>query len=201
MFLFIDTSVELQLVLLNSDFRIQDSLIEKNKASHQFHFIIHDFLSKHDKKLKELEGIIALAGPGSYTGMRLSDGFSTLCKWQGMKVYSFFHYDVPVILNQTEGVYLTDAFKGEFFLKSINSPNSKIIPYDQIDFALQDEGVIWYSSVQRLDLIKNQKILKNINQELMNHSEKIFSYIVNNKIEKKMEYFRLAEAEFKVSQS
>ena len=98
MYLFIDTTQFITLGLLDSELNwVSFKLIEDKKSSATLHFLVDDLLSTKKIEFSELAGIIYMAGPGSYTGMRVSQGFVDICRLEGMPIYSLYHYQVPAL--------------------------------------------------------------------------------------------------------
>jgi tRNA threonylcarbamoyladenosine biosynthesis protein TsaB len=146
-YLFIDSTLGLEIGLLDSQFRWVDfSTYDSKKPSEIIHFEIHQLLNKHHLKLKSLE-CFTTSGPGSYTGMRTSEGLVQVLALSGMKIYSFYHFEVPKLTGVKEGFWVTNAFKGQVFVYTwneekeekllINKENFQI-HNDQIGFTLDD---------------------------------------------------------------
>ena len=98
MYLYLDTSEDLTLAVIHSDYElIELSEIKTKKTSLVLQSSIDELMQKHEVTFSKLEGIIFCAGPGSYTGMRVGQGFVDICGWQGIKTYSFYHFQIPKI--------------------------------------------------------------------------------------------------------
>jgi tRNA threonylcarbamoyladenosine biosynthesis protein TsaB len=113
--LFLDTTAGLTYGLLDEKFSwlAYESSNEKRPSEH-IHEKIFFMLSKLNIQLSQIR-IITLAGPGSYTGMRLSEGFADIAEWNGVKVFSFYHFEIPKLTGVLSGRWITNAFKNEIF--------------------------------------------------------------------------------------
>jgi tRNA threonylcarbamoyladenosine biosynthesis protein TsaB len=201
MYLFIDTSTNLKIALISDQLKFINLESYNTTLTSIFHSTVYSFLKKHNLELEKLSGIISISGPGSYTGMRLSEGFTQILKLKNMKIFNFYYYEIPKYLNVKNGLYITDAFKGEFFIHAWGDHNfEKVIPYDQIEYYLKGYSEVWYSSIQKLDLIKDKVNLLNVFDEFYKNPEGILLPIIKNNVERTINYFRLAEVEFKTSE-
>lgn len=132
--LFFDTTNSIKLGLLDDGLSwISYESHPSKKASQAIHGLIHDLLEKNDLKLKDVKKIYKIAGPGSYTGMRVSEGMSQIFEWNQFKNISFYHYDISQILNPEEGIWAAKAFKNEYFIYEWDkdSCHNKIISYEE----------------------------------------------------------------------
>ena len=115
MFLYIDTSNKNTVGLLEkaSEYSWVDFQTSEKKAS----FIqseIASLLQKHNLNFDQLEGIIYSAGPGSYTGMRVTQGLIGSIQSLNLESHGFYHFE---LVDQIENsLWLSSAFKNEFFL-------------------------------------------------------------------------------------
>lgn len=115
-YLYLDTTDHLVVGLLTNNFDwIDFNEIFDKKSSRLIHPLIDDTLKKAHVKPLELRGIIQVAGPGSYTGMRVSEGISRVFALHGVVRHAFYHFEVPSLLDIRKGMFVSKAFKGEFF--------------------------------------------------------------------------------------
>jgi len=187
--LFIDTTKFITIGLLDSDFRWLDySRFDELKASAAVHFKIYEILKKYNLQIEELEQIIYMAGPGSYTGMRVSEGMADIFKMAKIPVYSFYHFQVPNMLNIKSGVWKSDAFKKEVFLYSWNSDghSQKLIKKEDDD--LSD----YYSSFDDMGTIGSTDLM------IKKNSSSILRQVVESNLEEKLYYYRSIDDEYKV---
>lgn len=116
MYLYLDTTFGTSIGLLKPDFFWLD-FIENDgqKNASTLHSSIDQLCIKNNIDINQIEGLIQVAGPGGYTGLRVSDGISQTFSWFGYSTFSFYHFEVLGFLGLTEGLWLSNAFKGELF--------------------------------------------------------------------------------------
>jgi tRNA threonylcarbamoyladenosine biosynthesis protein TsaB len=204
--LFLDSTHNLSLGLLNESFEWRDyRYFGEGKSATKLHQCLHNLLKDHNLKLKDLDLAVQIAGPGSYTGMRVSDGFFQTLKLFGLKTNSIYHFDVLSLLKVENACWISNAFKGEIFSYKINN--------GQIVQNLQSEK----DFLAGLDSFSNQKLYTHFNDafspsfktwahdkkiqetsELIKaNSNKIFSQIIDSNYEKSLFYYRQIDQEFK----
>lgn len=194
MYLFIDTTKDITLGVLDQEFNwLQYDYYHAAKGSAQIHAYIHEACRRQNIKTADLDGLVQVAGPGSYTGMRVSDGVSQIFNWQNFKTYGFYHYDVPLILGHQKGVWVANAFKGELFCCRWQGENitKELVDTDKFDIS-GDEDIYTSFKDDKLDgdLIYTSELIKN-------NSKKVFSYIISNNIKKELYYYRSIDQEYK----
>ena len=83
MYLFVDTTDKITFGLLDDQFQWKEYFYDpKMVISTKIHLLIHEVLKKYELTFSDLNSIIYCAGPGSYTGMRVSEGISQILQWQ-----------------------------------------------------------------------------------------------------------------------
>lgn len=196
MFLFIDTTQDITLGLLDKDCSWKSyQFFENVKGSAVIHKYIYDVLKEHDVALRSIEGIIQIAGPGSYTGMRVSDGLSQIFDWEGFKTYSFYHYDVPRFLDKDKGIWISNAFKGEYFVFEWDEKNTKssLVKAQEMEAVLKSTPEIYSSFlVKGIDMD-----IKFTSKLIYKNSSKLFSKIVAEEMKSPLYYYRTVEEEYK----
>ena len=181
--LYIDTSKQLIIGLLNSFWEFAH--LEKfsdTKNSAVLYRKIFDILESYNVKPLQLKAFIHAAGPGSYTGIRLSWGMADIFQWHGIESYGFYHFEVPSYLGVREGSWIANAFKREVFCYSWkdNEKTSCLI-----------------SESEAHDFIEKSYDHASTQNMIENNSKIFFQYVVKNKIQKKPYYFRPLDKEFK----
>ena len=187
--LFIDTTKFITIGLLDSEFKWLDySRFDELKASAAVHFKIYEVLKRHDLQIEKLDQIIYMAGPGSYTGMRVSEGMADIFKMAKIPVYSFYHFQVPSMLNIECGVWKSDAFKNEVFLYRWSSENhsQKLIKKEEDDYS------DYYCSFNDIDTIGSTDLM------IKDNSNTILKLVVEKKLKEKLYYYRSIDDEYKV---
>lgn len=163
----------------------------------------HKLLTDFDIKPSELRGIVTVAGPGFYTGLRLSEGFSDVFKFFQIPHYSFYTYSLPAWCGVVQGVWFTKAYRGEYFLHHWNGVTfeNKLITAADLAENLKLEALVYIHSDASLDDKSRPLLQKTIetNSLLQQHPELIFKKVLADKLSCESFYFRAPEDEFRVS--
>ncbi|MCY4645161.1 MAG: hypothetical protein OXB88_11140 [Bacteriovoracales bacterium] len=172
------------------------------KSSKIIHREIFEMLYKHHIDVMKLKGIIHAAGPGSYTGVRLSYGMSQIFEWQGIKSYGFYHFDVPYFFGIKNGCWIARAFKGEIFNYCWESKKNNISLLPEKNFfdsyskgSLNEKESLYTHFPESLD--QSEVMIYSTHQMIKEKPIFFFKHIVENNITKKPYYFRTLEKEFK----
>lgn len=193
--LFVDSTAGLIIGLLNPNFEwVEYVNIDEKRPSEIIHFEIFNLIKAHNLELANMQCFIS-SGPGSYTGMRLSEGLAQVLELSQMPVYSFYHFDVPRFCGIKKGIWATNAFKGQIFVYEWNedSINRKLI--NKEDFALEKD-VLGFT----LDITEPLFVHFTSTEELIKkRAPEVFSRIFNQKLREKPYYFRTLEQEFSQS--
>ncbi len=201
-YLFLDTTDHLVLGLLNDKFEwIEFYESEERKSSSKIHGIIHELTERHNIELSKLNGVIQVAGPGSYTGMRVSDGIVQVLEWNKIKSYGLYHFEIPDLLGESPYCWYANAFKGEVFVyekseageskRLFNEGQAKSLIKDKIESG--EKAYTHYGSESVFpDTHFSSEILKNC-------PEKIFPKVISRDLVTEIYYYRSLEEEFKPS--
>lgn len=195
--LFLDTSQKVTFGILDEDYQwLRFHISEDTKASKVLHLLIHEALEELGFELSALNEIFYLTGPGSYTGVRVAQGFVEILEWQGFEAYSCRHFDIPLILGRKRGAFVSKAFKQEAFLYEWDgeSHKQKLMPEELARERISNlagEGVACFSSEQDFykeclstyDLIENQP-------------STLFANMKKRKMKSDVFYYRNLEEEF-----
>lgn len=118
-YLYIDTTNDLCIGMLSKDFSWVSFDIFQEKAS-LLQAKIDDILNKNKISFSSITRVYYMAGPGSYTGMRITQGFIDFLKSEGIHCFGDYHHLLPFYSKRNEYFWVSDAFKGEFFLGNQN---------------------------------------------------------------------------------
>ena len=200
--LFIDSSYDITLGLLNGNLGWHDlRLFRGQKASATLQTETHRLLKDFSTEMKDLSGIISVAGPGFYTGLRLSEGFADVTKFFSIPHFSFYTYEIPLWLGHNEGTWLTKAYRGEYFIYQWNGTHSEIKLVSAKDLPqLKIAGQVFIHSETSLDE-KLQPFTTNAistSELLRMNPEKIFSVVMKG-MQRESYYFRAPEDEFRMN--
>ncbi|MBC98126.1 MAG: hypothetical protein CME63_10270 [Halobacteriovoraceae bacterium] len=196
-YLFLDTSAYIQVGLLEEDLSwIHHEVIQNRKGSQLLHKVIYDCLKDFNLSFKDIKAILLGNGPGSYTGIRIGEGFSQILALEGIEIFSFYHYEVPAFCNIEEYKFYERAFKGEVFefSKSGDKEEKSLISeekFKQRDFS--DEH-LYHLTGELLD-----QDLLSIYTLVKKNPRDIFSKVIKRAEHLPPYYFRPLEKEFNVS--
>lgn len=169
----------------------------ETKASRDLHFQIYQILLEKNIQMKEIDGLVICSGPGSYTGMRFTEGFAQLWELEGRPAYSFYFFEFPSLIGIKEGVWISKAFKGEYFLYSWRGEksSSELIPESQINQRLDEYSKV-YAPASIIPVDNSEKYISST-QLLRNHPDFISS-LLPKKMRKSPYYYRVLTDEFKL---
>jgi tRNA threonylcarbamoyladenosine biosynthesis protein TsaB len=202
--LFIDSTYNLTLGLLDEGYSwLELAHHAGQKSSAILQKEVYSVCSHHNLKLKDVEGIISIAGPGFYTGLRLSEGFADILKFMQIPNYSFYSYEIPFWLGHEEGVWMTKAYRGEYFFhhwKGEDSYNKLVTNNELPDYMASLDKVFIHSPTSMDEL--SLGLVKSFDStfDLLKASpEAVFKKVVELKLNRDSYYFRAPEDEFRVS--
>jgi tRNA threonylcarbamoyladenosine biosynthesis protein TsaB len=201
-YLFIDSTYDLSLGILDDGLNwLSFETHSGQKASAIIQAKTFSMLDSFKIKSHELSGVIAIHGPGFYTGLRLSEGFADVFDYFGIKKYSFYSYEIPQWCGFSKGCWFTKAYRGEYFFFRWDSTISRheMVQVKDLESAIGSEQFFIHSK-SSLDSISSPLIQNPLEttQLLKNHPEKIFSEVLKDQRREPF-YFRAPEDEFKVN--
>lgn len=204
--LFIDSTYDITLGILDDNLGwIKFDRFYGQKASAIIQSETYNLLSSAGIKLTDLKSVITIAGPGFYTGLRLSEGFADVLIFLGIKHYSFLSYDIPVLTGVTSGAWLTKAYRGEYFFHFWDGKvarNELVAAKDLENFlGTVDKSNFYIHSDTAIDDFSRNMLGKCLNTHdlLKQKSQMIFSTVLKSETKVDSFYFRAPEDEFKVS--
>jgi tRNA threonylcarbamoyladenosine biosynthesis protein TsaB len=204
--LFIDSTYDVTLGILDaSQGWIQFEKFANQKASAIIQTETHNLLQAAKLNVADLDSVITVAGPGFYTGLRLSEGFADVFLFSGKKHYSFMTYDIPKWIGVKSGVWMTKAYRGEYFFHIWNGETARneLVSVKELEGFLKnvDKSHFYIHSDSAIDDFSRALIPAAISTVdlLKTHSQKIFSHIIKANSKVDSYYFRAPEDEFKVS--
>jgi tRNA threonylcarbamoyladenosine biosynthesis protein TsaB len=204
-YLFVDSTYDITLGILDDDFRwIEFKKFTGQKASIILQTETHKLFELHGLKAKDIKGLFTIAGPGFYTGLRLSEGLSDVFKFFNIPHISFYSYEVPWWCGHKKGAWFTKAYRGEYFLHRWREQDvsSELIDVKNVQEKLMSLEVPLFihgeSSLDKLslDAIKSSTSSMEL---LKTNSQNIFSLLWKNQTTRESFYFRAPEDEFRVS--
>jgi len=194
--LFLDTSAFIQVGLLDENLEwISYQLIKNKKGSQVLHGLIFDLLVDQKLSIKDIKRLIVANGPGSYTGIRLAEGFAQILELEEVEIINFYHFEVPYFLGSSEYSYLASAFKGEYFCYSMKDgqEEKKLISQEQFS-SIEESNQIFHIGEE-----VGGRTFNSLYPKFENMSVRIFSEVISRKMRYEPFYFRPLEKEFKPS--
>ncbi len=194
MHLYLDTTFGVTVGLLDEDFKwLYYTFSDEKKSSTIIHSQINQALSGASLEISKLSSVICVAGPGSYTGMRVSKGITDVLEWQGIEVYSFYQYDVPLLVDRSEGIWFSNAFKGEYFLHEFkgDKASQKLVEKSKALEKINDSDIPIFC-------LRNEEGENFISTQSLIHenSEMLFKKVVDRKMKRELFYYRGLDQEF-----
>lgn len=204
--LFIDSTYDISLGILDDNHGwIKFEKFLGHKASAIIQTETHHLLKSLGLKITDLTSIITIAGPGFYTGLRLSEGFADVLMFSGLKHNSFLSYDIPAFSGVPSGVWMTKAYRGEYFFHFWNESSSRneLVAAKDLEKFLEtvDKSAFYIHSDSAIDDFSRNLLEKcfTTSDLLKTKPEIIFSSILKSQVKVDSFYFRAPEDEFKVS--
>lgn len=190
--LFVDSTLKLVVGLLDSNYSWLEYLnFDEKKPSEIIHFEIFNLIKKYDLSLTNIQCFV-MGGPGSYTGMRLTEGLAQIFELNHMQVYSFYHFQVPVLCGIPKGFWASNAFKGQVFIYSWDGEHREKKLLDKNLFVVENEKQGFTLDTTDLlfqNLVSTQKLIKE-------KSPEIFAQVSVKKLREPPYYFRSLDEEF-----
>ncbi|MES2528601.1 MAG: hypothetical protein V4598_16075 [Bdellovibrionota bacterium] len=200
--LFIDSSYDITLGLLDENLGWHDLRVFRGqRASATLQTETHKLMKDFHLEMKNLKGVVSIAGPGFYTGLRLSEGFADVTKFFTLPHNSFYSYEVPLWLGHNEGTWITKAYRGEYFIYDWKGETSRIRLISTKDLPdLKITNQVFIHSDTSLDEKLSSFAVGAISTSdlLKNHSQKIFSHVLKG-MTRESYYFRAPEDEFRMN--
>lgn len=195
--LYLDTSEGLKLGLLNEELNWIDFLdLETRRTSDVVHSQIVNILEKYNLSISDIDSVFLMAGPGSYTGMRVAEGIAQVLEMEGKQIFSFHSFRIPQFLGLENYRWVYPAFKGEIHIRSSNGTTELLLKEDfqrlvaeNDQFTYITHGANEVSEYCQIDTTKN----------LSDTPEIILKSVRDQDLRDRPFYFRPADVEFKKS--
>jgi tRNA threonylcarbamoyladenosine biosynthesis protein TsaB len=201
--LYVDTTYDITLGLLGEDFQwLGFKHFHGQKVSSVLQLETYHLCQQNNLLPHQLESLIFVAGPGFYTGLRLSEGLADVFSFFGIPAYSFYTHELPRVFGIDSGVWITKAYRGEYFIYNWNknSQSSQLISAQSLsDYATETE--VFIHSESALDEMLRVHFPNRISTHEMLHQspEPLVSWVLAEKTRRESYYFRAPEDEFRVS--
>lgn len=199
--LFIDSSYDITLGLLDEgmewlDFRI----FRGQRASSTLQTETHRLLKDFNKQMKDLKKVVTIAGPGFYTGLRLSEGFSDVTSFFNIPYNSFYTYEIPLMTGVQEGTWVTKAYRGEYFFYEWKNGEGKAKLLEVKDLTAPSGQVFIHSDISLDEKLKPFTTNAISTSDLLKaNPKKIFEKVLSENLKRESYYFRAPEDEFRMN--
>lgn len=199
--LFIDSSYDITLGLLDEgmewlDFRI----FRGQRATTTLQTEIHRLLKDFDKKMNDLTRVVTIAGPGFYTGLRLSEGFSDVTSFFNIAYNSFYTYEIPLMTGIQEGTWVTKAYRGEYFFYDWKNGEGKAKLLEAKDLVAPKGQVFIHSDISLDEKLKPFTANAVSTSDLLKQNpKKVFDIVLKQNLKRESYYFRAPEDEFRMN--
>ena len=152
-------------------------------------------------KVKDLNGVITIAGAGFYTGLRLSEGFADIFKAFKIPSYNLYSHEIPKLAGVVSGVWVTKAYRGEYLFSYWGDfQKTELVTASDITQKIQAEKIIYIHSQSALDELAIRSLNVSISTaELIQKKPEILEKVVVENWKRESYYFRAPEDEFKVN--
>jgi tRNA threonylcarbamoyladenosine biosynthesis protein TsaB len=198
--LFVDTTYDICLGLLGDDLKWIEIRTQKGqRASAVLQNQVYGICKEHEIFPADLKGIISVAGPGFYTGLRLSQGFADIFKVFGVPSMSFYTYEIPRWCGHEKGVWMTKAYRGEWFFHEWdgNYTENILVATTKVEEHLKHYDHVFIHSETAIEALP--KNFSSTLKLLEERPEQIFSEVVKKSLVRESYYFRAPEDEFRTN--
>ncbi len=196
--LFLDTSSNICFGVLDEELSWSSFHFHKEiKASKALHQMVYDLLGELGLDIKNIKKLFYLSGPGSYTGVRVAQGFAEVLELQGVSTLSCRHFELPGLLGVNAGAFISRAFKGEAFIYEWGAlgQKQKLVKEPETPTILsiyKEQGLKLYTSEP--DFYKEALSTYDL---LQNNSQTIFSEMEKRNLKTSVFYYRDLQDEFR----
>jgi tRNA threonylcarbamoyladenosine biosynthesis protein TsaB len=204
--LFIDSTYDITLGILDDELGwIKFQRFFNQKASAIIQKETYQLLQEAKLSMKDMQQVITIAGPGFYTGLRLSEGFADVMTFMEARHLNFMSYEIPSLTGISEGTWMTKAYRGEYFFHRWNSSQkeNKLVAAKELESYLAgvDKSSFYIHSQSAIDELSKSFLQqwKTTSELLEKEPKKIFTNILKSSQKLESYYFRAPEDEFKVS--
>ncbi len=184
----IDTSYK-TCIWLVLDCKILDLSISDQRPSKKLLTNLNLILTQNNLAIGDIQDFYFCKGPGSYTGLRISQGLEEYLKLNKFNCYDFYSFEILKVL-ELKYLFVANAFKKEFFVaeKNCEQIEYRKISKDVLNSKRLDREVISYD-----DSLKDEDYFKVFDEKFSD----FFNEVLSNKLEKDVFYYRSLSEEYK----
>ncbi len=164
------------------------------------HHRINSSLEEKKIDIRDIKKIYTIAGPGSYTGMRFAEGIRQIFSWDGIKTNSFYHFEIPFLMGINNGAWVTEAFKGDWFIYSWDNDSSQkklVKKKDLLEFLKTDQKLYTHFVSEKIRELSGEIEWCETSKLIHHNSQEIFNKVEQLNINRDVYYFRAIDEEFK----
>ena len=194
MHLYLDTTHGIVLGLIDEKLNwLEYASIDNAKSSAILHSEIHKILNKYEIEPTGLKSLIYCAGPGSYTGMRVSEGLAQIFEMAKIPLYPFYHFEVPYIFNNDSGIWIDHAFKGEIFIYEWNKLENSTsrVASDELNLSQYKNIYSYNNQILDSDVESTSEMIKK------NPSILLKKLLTESSLNRELYYYRDLSEEFR----
>ncbi len=212
--LFLDTSLNINFGFLDEKFNWIMPIEEiKGQNAAELHYKIYENLEKKSLDIKDFTAVITSAGPGSYTGMRVAEVFNKIFSFSKLQAYTFYEYEIPMILNVEKGLFLSKAYKQQAFVYHWNLKEKKeekaLIDLENSQELTRVVGAYqnFFSNSNDQKIISEFKLDQQIPKLISTidlikqNTAMIFDHLISRNLNQELFYYRPLEVEFTPSKT
>lgn len=197
-YLYLDSSLDINIGVLDDSYHwLHHETVSNRKGSRILHSIIHSSLDTVNLSVSDISAIIIANGPGSYTGIRLSEGIAQVLSLEKIATYSFYHFEAPFFCNIDKYSFFANAFKGEVFEYKYDHGQESHNMISDNDFTERsfEEDNLYHINGELKD-----RYMESTSSLIKKYPANIFSKVIGRGAHQEPFYFRSAEKEFKPTQ-
>lgn len=194
MYIFLDTTTDFTLGLLDKEFNwLSFEKVTTKRTSEILHEKIFTLLNDFSLKIDQIEAYFSVSGPGSYTGMRVSEGLNQILELEGKKIISFPSYFLAEFVTSSWDLWVYPAFKNEVYTRDSNG-SVALVNLDIFKSEIGQKNLLTFGGhFSELENITNTEFV------LKNSSREVFSRLLTDAPRSAPFYFRPQEVEFQKS--
>ncbi len=183
----IDTSHKVCIWLVQKDTIVDDSITEE-QPSKALLIKMHEVLSRNKISLEEIDCFYFCKGPGSYTGLRISQGLEDYLKFNNLNCYDYYSFEILKVI-ESGYIFISNAFKNEFFVSEFKNDeiHYQKIKKEDLNSYKENKRLLSYDvklgDIDYLDVFKNE-----FNQ--------FFKEVLNRKNQREVFYYRTLSEEY-----
>ena len=191
-YLFIDSTEKTVLGIVNQNLEFEKyCYFEDKKSASRIHSRLNNLLQEHKICLNNINKIYIVSGPGSYTGIRVIEGIAQIMKWQGKDILSFYQFEIPFMTGINQGVWISQAWKGEIFIYYWKNSEHSIRLVPSINYKPTGKEYSYGDQCNGFGVYSTRKLL-------LEHSKTVFKVVDRRGEYLPPYYYRSVEQEFKM---